>query len=308
MPANFPEMWLNRVENNIVQNTEAPWLDGIPEIDTAVLEMGSGEAGELNVIHLPTSDFEPDVLINNTTYPLAVQAYADDSVVIQLDKFQTKPTSVSDDKIIGGSYSIIDNVTGKHTKAILKSKYMKAAHALAPAANTANTPIILTTGDGTEATGERLRFTYKTLVALKKACDDAKMPMMGRRLVLCSDHWNDFLLDRAYFADQMLNYSTGQVLNVLGFEIFQYLGNPYYNATAKTKLAFGATPTSVQYQGSFCFWTENVGKKTGFTKQYFQLASMDPVNQTNLLNYRHYYITLPKRNMYIAAIASATKA
>ena len=118
MPANFPEMWLNRVENNIVQNTEAPWLDGIPEIDTPVLEMGSGEAGELNVIHLPTSDFEPDVLLNNTTYPLAVQAYTDSEVVIQLDKYQTKPTPISDDKIIGASYNVIDPATKSHTNAI----------------------------------------------------------------------------------------------------------------------------------------------------------------------------------------------
>lgn len=308
MPQNYPEQWLNRVINNIVQNTEAPWLGGISEYDTSIIEAGSGTAGETNLIHVATSDFDPDVLINNTTYPLAVQAYTDDSVTIALDKYNTKATSVSDDKIIGSSYTIIDNVTGKHTKAILKKKFMKAAHAIAPSANGAATPIVLTLGDGTEASGERLRFTYNTLIAFKDACDKAGMPEMGRRLVLCSDHWNDMLRDRALFGDQMVNYTTGKVLNIAGFEIFQYLGNPYFNTAGTAKLAFGATPSAGQYQCSFAFIPENIALKTGMTKQYFAPANLDPTNQQNLLNYRHYFIALPFQSKYIGAITSKNKA
>ena len=308
MPANYPEQWLSRVINNIVQNTEAPWLGGIPEYDTSVIEAASGTAGETNLIHVATSDFDPDVLINNTTYPLAVQAYTDDSVTVALDKYQTKATSVTDDKIIGSSYAVIDNVTGKHTKAILKKMYMKAAHAIAPSSNAAATPIVATLGDGTEASGERLRFTYNTLVAFKDACDKAGFPEMPRRLVLCSDHWNDMLRDRAWFGDQMVNYTTGKVLNIGGFEIYTYLGNPYFNAAGSAKLAFGSTPTAGQYQGSFAFVPDNIALKHGFTKQYFAPAAIDPVNQQNLLNYRHYFIALPFQARYIGAIVSKNKA
>ncbi len=307
MPANYPEQWLNRVKNNIVQNTEAPWLDGIEELDTSVIEVGSGEAGEQNLIHIPTSDFDPDVLVNNSTYPLAVQAYTDDSVVVALDKYQTKPTSVSDDKKIGSSYAVIDNVTGKHTKKILKTKYMKAAHAIMPS-NSSTTPVTICLGDGTEASGERLKFSYKTLLQHKADCDKAGMPQLGRRLVLCSDHYNDLLADRGYFANAFIDYQNGKVLRVLGFDVYEYLGTGYYNAAGTTKLAFGAVPTSGQYNGSFSFVPEAIAKKTGNTKQYYKDAATDPENQTNLLNYRHYFIVIPFQTRYVAGIASKNKA
>lgn len=307
---NFPEMWQNRVEVNINKATVATFVDGIAELDTNIVEMGSGTASESNVIHIPTSDFEPDVLINNTTYPLAVQSYTDSEVLIALDKFQTKATELTDDQIMGASYPRIDAATASHPRAITAKKYTKAAHAMAPATNTVATPVITTTGDGTEASGQRLRLTYDDLVNLKAACDGATPPMPddSRRLVLCNDHWNDLLHDRKLFADQFVSYKAGNVVNICGFEIHKFSANPVYNASAKTKLAFGATPAAGQYQASFVFDTSNVAKKTGLTKQYFKLASTDPENQSNKLNYRHYFIMCPKRVQKIAAICSINKA
>lgn len=306
MPANFPEVWRARVETNLRATDEAPWLDGVEELDTAVIEMGSGSAGETNVIHIPTSDFEPDVLINNTTYPIALQAYTDSEVTISLDKYQTKVTTLSDDQIIGASYPRIDNATRSHSNSILKSKYGKAIHAIAPAGNGANTPVIATTGaiEGGAAFGRKL-FTYKDLVAMKKKFDILQVPMVGRRIVLCTDHWNDLLLDRERFGDNFSNYRTGAAAPmVAGFEIYQYVANPYYNSSL-AKLAYGAVPTGTDFQASVAFYVPNIAKKTGMTKQYFAESARDPENQTNKLNYRHYFICVPKRAKYIGAICSA---
>ncbi|MFC0182752.1 hypothetical protein ACFFJX_09330 [Pseudarcicella hirudinis] len=57
MPANYPEMWQARVERNINDAANAPWLDGIPELDTTVIEVGSGTATEANIIHISNTDF-----------------------------------------------------------------------------------------------------------------------------------------------------------------------------------------------------------------------------------------------------------
>ena len=38
------------------------------------------------------------------------------------------------------------------------------------------------------------------------------------------------------------------------------------------------------------------------TKQYFKEAKNDPEAQTNLLNYRHYFIAMPFDNKAIGAI------
>lgn len=241
MPENFPEVWQNRVEQNLTQEDQAPWLAGVQELDTQILEVGSGSASEQNIIHIPVTDFEPDVLINNSAYPLAVQAYDDSTVTIQLDKYQTKVVSLTDDQVIGASYRRIDAATGATTTAILKKKYAKAIHSIAPNGSTDNTPVILTTGDNDGLGRKRLK--YIDLVNMKEAFDRAQVPMQGRRLVLSTDHWNDLLLDRERFGDNFSNYRTGEhAPMVAGFELYQYVANPYYNQ--RTKLAFGAIPNN----------------------------------------------------------------
>lgn len=308
MPKNFPEAWVARVETNLTTAVNAPWLDGIPELDTDVIEVGSGSASEANLIHIPTSDFEPGVLINNTAYPIAIEEYTDDEVTIKLDKYQTLATSLSDDQVIGASYARIDTATASHSTAILTKKYAKAIHSLAPAGDTVNTPVLQTTGAAVSAgAGKRLRLVYDDLVALKDSMDKAGTPAEGRRLVLCNDHWNDLLLDRKNFGDQLVNYKTGDVAPVIaGFQIYQYINNPVYNG--KVKNAFAAIPGAGQFQASVAYWSGNVAKKTGLTKQYFRESKIDPTTQANLLNYRHYFIACPKRLKYIGAMASGLSA
>lgn len=301
MPVNFAEVWLARVRQNLTTQGVAPWLDGIPELDTNVLEMGSGDASELNVIHIPRTSFNPDVLINNTAYPLAVQSYTDDETVVSLDKYQTKPTSISDDKVIGGSYAVIDPATKAHTTAINTKKYNKAAHAIAPASNTVATPVIAATGTPRIAGGSA-SLTYDDIVNLKDALDTAEVSTEGRRLVLSTAHWNDLLVDRKNFGDKLVNYNTGMPAPVIaGFELYQYNGNPLYT-NAGVKKAFGAVKAAGDRQGSFAFWTGQIAKKTGMTKQYFNDAKNDPASQTNLLNYRHYFIAMPFDSKAIGAI------
>lgn len=301
MPANFAEVWLARVRQNLTTQDVAPWLDGIPELDTNVLEMGSGDASELNVIHIPRTSFNPDVLINNTAYPLAVQAYTDDETVVSLDKYQTKPTSISDDKIIGASYSVIDPATKSHTNAINTKKYTKAAHAIAPASHTAATPVIPATGAPRIVDGPA-SLTYDDMVSLKEALDTAEVSTEGRRLVLSTAHWNDLLVDRKNFGDKLVNYNTGMPAPVIaGFKLFQYNGNALYT-NAGVKKAYGAVKAAGDRQGTFAFWEGQIAKKSGLTKQYFKEAKNDPEAQTNLLNYRHYFIAMPFDSKAIGAI------
>lgn len=301
MPANFADVWLQRVRQNITTQNVAPWLEGIAELDVQVLEMGSGDASELNVIHIPRTSFNPDVLLNNTTYPLAVQAYTDDETVVSLDKYQTKATSISDDKIIGASYDVIDPATKSHTIAINTKKYQKAIHAIAPASHTTATPVIAATGTP-RISGGPASLTYDDMVNLKDALDAAEVSVEGRRLVLSTAHWNDLLVDRKNFGDKLVNYNTGMPAPIIaGFELFQYNGNPLFT-NAGVKKAFGAVKAAGDRQASVAFWKDAIAKKTGMTKQYFKEAKNDPEAQTNLLNYRHYFIAMPFDANAIGAI------
>ncbi|QDP85200.1 hypothetical protein FNJ88_06335 [Chryseobacterium sp. SNU WT5] len=303
MPANFPEVWSSRVIQLLTTQNVAPWLDGIPELDTEVIEVGSGSAGETNIIHLPVETFQPEVLLNNSTYPIAVQEFTDTNVIISLDKYQTKATSLSDDQIMGASYARIDSATRGHVIQINSTKYKKAIHAQAPAANTTKTPVIKMVFAGTETGPEKANILYEAMVALKGKFDSQEVPVEGRRLVLSTDHENILLLDRNRFGNRLSDMNSGKVApKIAGFEIFSYVANPKY-AVAGTKNAFGAVGVpATDLVASVAFHKENVAKKTGLTKQYFSKSADAPTTQTNLLNYRHYFIAMPAKNEMIGAI------
>ncbi|QFG53643.1 hypothetical protein [Chryseobacterium sp.] len=303
MPANFPEMWSARVIQLLTTQNVAPWLDGIAELDTDVIEMGSGTAGEANLIHIPVETFQPEVLLNNSTYPIEVQEFSDTEVIIKLDKYQTKATSLSDDQIMGASYPRIDSATKGHVTQINSTKYRKAIHAQAPAADTAKTPVIKMTFAGTESGTEKADILFNKIVALKDKFDKQEVPVEGRRLVLSTDHENILLLDRNRFGNLLADINSGTVAKkIAGFEIFSYVANPKYSA-AGVKNAFGAVgePTT-DLVASVAFHKDNVVKKTGLTKQYFSKSDASPTTQTNLLNYRHYFIAMPAKNEMIGAI------
>ncbi|WP_346236150.1 hypothetical protein ABDK00_016915 [Niabella insulamsoli] len=301
MAGNFPEIWLKRVIRMMEQALKAPWLDGIGEVEGDVIELGAGTETEKNIIHVPLSTFEPEVLVNNTTYPIDAVEYTDDNATLQLNKFQTEVTTLNDDQVMGASYNKIDEATKSHIRAITKKKLGMAIHAMAPASHTAATPVLRTTG---EAFGGRKMLIYEDLVALKDAFDKAGIDVEGRRLVLCTDHWNDLLKDRKNFGDQLVNYKKGDLApNIAGFDIYQYINMPLYTS-AGAKKAFGAAPAAGDYAASVAYHESNVGKKTGKTKQYFLAAALNPRNQSNELNYRHYFIVMPFENKAIGAIAS----
>lgn len=300
MPANFAEVWSRRVIQHLNNLDQAPWLDGIAELDTRVIEAGSGSASETNIIHIPRTNFNPDVLVNNSAYPIALQAYNDDEVTVQLDKYQTKVTTLSDDQIVGASYPRIDFATSGHVRSITSKKYQKAIHAIAPASDAVDTPVIEATGDVGPHGMKRL--IYDDLVTLKDRLDTAEVDASDRRLVLCSRHWNDLLIDRKNFGDKLVNYNSGQPAPVIaGFTLYEYMANPHFS-DAGVKLAFGSVPVATDRQASIVFWKNGIAKKTGMTKQYFNPAKNDPENQTNKLNYRHYFIALPFEAKYIGAI------
>ena len=282
MPNNFPEVWEHRVRERLSTAHVADFLDGIDELDSPVMV---DPVTDQNTIHVPLETFTPDVLINNTTYPIDVQNHADGTKTINLDKYQTKATKITDDAALGASYDKIDSATKGHVKEINRTKFKKAAHALAPQSNTTNTPVVIVPAT---LTAEQV---YAAIVNLKGKFDEQEVPEEGRRLVLCSDHANALLTSEKYAAALYADKQSGRISGVLaGFKVYSYVGNPYYT-TAGVKVAFNAVPGGTDRKGSFAFYEENVGKKTGILKQYYDKPNT--TTQAHLVNYRHYFIALP---------------
>ncbi|WP_025880293.1 hypothetical protein [Segatella baroniae] len=280
----FTEIWTGELVKSLRRGLEGSWLDGVPDNSSIVNN---------DVIHLVEVGVDPDVLINNTTYPIPLQVLSDKDIAIKLDKFQTKVTPITDDELYTASYDKMARVKESHGNSINDSKFAKAAHALCAQKNTAKTPVLKTTGEKDAATG-RVKMTAIDLLNLKRALDSLGVPSKGRRLVLCSDHANDLLeISQAFKEQYNINRTDGTVGRLYGFDIYEFANNPLYTKAGEKK-AVGSTAAAGEFQCSFAFFAPRVFKATGSTKMYYSEASTDPQNQRSLINFRHYFICMPK--------------
>lgn len=287
----YTEVWTGELVKQLRGGMTASWLDGVSDYSAAVNN---------EVVHLVDVGGDPDVLINNTTYPIAAQELEDGDIALGLDKFQTKKTAVSDDQLFAISYDKMGSVIERHGDAITIAKFKKAAHALAPNSNTAKTPVVPTSGEDDNG---RKKCTRKDIIALKRKLDALQVPTAGRRLVLCSDHVNDLLEDDQKFRDQYYNYTTGKIANMYGFEVYEFENCPYFTKEG-TKVPFKNSPSGTDHQASFCFYLKRVFRAQGSTKMYYRDAQTNPDYQQNEVNFRHYYIVLPKKMEALGAIYS----
>lgn len=289
----FTEVWTGELVKKLNAGMQATFLNGIPDYSTNVNN---------EVIHLVDVGGDPDVLVNNTTYPIPIQDLEDGDIAIGLDKFQTKATRVTDDGLYAISYDKFGSVVERHRESIVTVKYKKFAHALAPYSHTAKTPVIQTSGEKDAVSG-RNKLTPKDIIALKRAFDNMEVPEDGRVLVFCPDHVNDLLeLDQS-FKDKYYNYTSGKLMNMYGFEVYTFVNAPYFNKNG-VKLAYNAVPTATDHKGSFAFYRPRMFRAQGSTKMYYSEAATNPQTQENLVNFRNYDIVLPKKMEAIGAIYS----
>lgn len=293
----FTEIWTGELVKSLRSGLEGSWLDGVPD---------QSSIANNDVIHLIDVGVDPDVLVNNTTYPIPLQALEDKDIAIKLDKFQTKVTPITDDELYAISYDKMARVKESHGNALNDAKFTKAAHALCGQRHTAKTPVLKTTGERDAETG-RLRLTVNDLVEMKRALDKLKVPSANRRLVLCPDHVNDLLLVSQNFREQYnIDRNTGKIGKLYGFDIYEYANTPVYTQ-AGVKKNLGEATEDGEFQCSFAFYTPRVFKATGSTKMYYSEASTDPEYQRNKINFRHYFICMPKKSDAGVVMASGYK-
>lgn len=260
-----------------------------------------------DVIHFVAIGGDPAVLVNNTTYPLAITALADADKPISLDKFSTEATPVTDDELHACSYDKMASVQERHREALREKIAQRGIHAIAPDENAADIPVIKTTG---ASDGTRKKMTFADLLNLKRQFDKMGIPGKDRVLVLCSDHVNDLLETEQKFKEHYnINQTDGKICRMYGFDIYEYDGTPYYNMGTGKKLAWGAVPAATDARASVAFYAGRMMKAYGSTKFYHSKAENDPLYHRSLVNFDQYGICLPLSSTKCrAAIVSAKAA
>ena len=138
-----------------------------------------------------------------------------------------------------------------------------------------------------------------------------KMPKNDRILVLCSDHVNDLLETEQKFKEHYnINQTEGKIARLYGFDIYEYDGTPYYKVSNKSKLAWGAVPSSsTDRQASVFYFNGRMMKANGSVEFYHSAAKNDTLYHRNLVNFRKWGICLPlKSENSVGAIVSALNA
>lgn len=244
-----------------------------------------------DVIKINTQGTDPDVLIDNTTYPIAVAARTDDSISISLHKYDTKNTKVTDDELYALPYEKVNDVQMQHRSALEEKVYEHALHTLAPTSHSATTtPVLETTGDD-DGTG-RKRLTSADVLKLKVALTKLKVPLSNRVLVLTAEHYNDLLLEDRAFQVVMANHGASTLpARYHGFDVYETVYNPVYDGTTKAKKAFDSVAASTDLNGSIAIYLPRAVKAIGTAKRYWSKAEDNPETREATIGFRLYHIT-----------------
>lgn len=295
----YREIWTGELVESFQPEIEASFLSEIPDESRWVQSSGGGEN---QVIHLVDIGADPEVLINNTTYPIGYSTLADGDIAFQLDKFTTVATKVTDDELYAITYDKIAVVNKKHKNAILAKKFGKAIHALAPQANTLATPVRGTSG--ATVAGKKLA-TVNDVIDLGGDMSAAGIPDDGKRiLVLNTIHNTGIVKEVKDFYKDYLNIATGQLRPLFhGFKVYLYHAMPFYLAADNTKVSYGAVFNPATHNvASVAFYAPDMFRAEGSTTMYYDEPGTQ--NQASAVNYRHYYLVSPKKARAIAALVT----
>jgi len=258
-----------------------------------------------NVIHLAQIGVDPDVLINNTVYPIASAQREDSDIPIGLDKLETENTIITDDELLALPYDKPGSVIEQHRESLEQKAAEKSIHSLCPLEDTSDTPVLFTSGDSTGYTYNRKRLAVADIIKMKKALDDLKVPLEGRELVLCNQHVEDLLMTSQSFKEQWYKRKTGEIFDMFGFKISQFVTNPLFNSGTQKKKAFGsAAAAATDLETSVVYYNKRAVQARGTAKMYHAKAEDNPQYRQSVIGFRIYHICLPKKNTGFGAIVS----
>lgn len=282
------EVWVNQIKENFYPNRS--FLTKVSDYTEHVNN---------DKIHIPSAGIDPNVLINNTTYPINVVKREDYDNEITLDKFETENTLVRRPEAIEYSYDKLESVIRQHRATLQKSTAMKAAHAFAPQVDTATTPVIETTGN---VLNGRKQLSFNDILTMKERFDDAQIPLEDRYIILHPKHVSDLLREDIKLFRELTNLKNGEPFNFGGFGMFSFGFMPSYTRidNVLTKQSFGAIPND-QF-ASVAFQKGEVMKADGEIYMYSSID--DPRERGTIVGFDKRFIALPIRGLGTGSIVS----
>lgn len=282
------EIWVNQLTKNFYPDSS--FLKYSKDFSSSV---------DNHAINMTDIGVDPEVLINNTTYPIAVKKRDDTPLRIELDLFETENTLVRVPEALEYNYDQLESVIMGHRNVLRSKTAEKGAHAYAPAKDTPFTPVIGTSGTNFN---DRKRLSVEDILNLKERFDKVDIPYENRYLVLHPSHLSDLiLLDVKSFKD-ITDLKNGEPKRFAGFNILQFSKPAIYNSSTLEKKSFGAIIDVNDTFCSFAFHSDEVMKADGNVKMYAKKD--DPEERATIVGFDKRFIAVPIRNKALGAIVS----
>lgn len=264
---------------------DGSWLNELTSMDHMV---------DNNMINLAEVGADPQVVEDNSMWPLTPSQRMDNGIHIPLATFDTLPTHVTNVEEMETAYNKAESVSKQHANTLLKKASTSAAYNIAPSANAPGTPVLQTTGadrgDGTKA------LTYKDITELSLAFDDGDLPQEGRILILCPKHKADLKNENMKLYKQMMSDKE-----IDGFKIYTFTGNPKYDEGTGVKMPYGSATGSV---ASVAFVKSEVMRAMGTIEGEPEKRWAD--YRGWLLGFQMRFVAMPFRSFGVGAIYSVT--
>lgn len=276
----FKELWLDLLMENFYPDSS--FLSRCRDMSALV---------DYNTLHLAEIGVDPNVLIDNTSYPIATAQRTDTALELPLSTFDTENTLVRNVEELETAYDKMASVLRQHRNALQKKASTLAAYNWAPQANSALTPVNATTG-ATNPYAQKA-ITFDDIIRMMGTFDDMDLPVDGRTMILCPRHRAELMAEDIKMYKQVM--SQGELF---GFRVYTFSKNPAYSA-AGAKAAFEAAgnPATI-------FYHEDEVMRAQGTQDMF-VTYKSPEQRGDIVGFQMRFAALSIRGKYSGAIYSA---
>lgn len=254
---------------------------------------------EYNKINLAEAGVAPEVLVDNTDYPVGTESRKDTPLELPLHTFDTKNTVVRNVEAMELAYNKMDSVVRQHRNTLYAKTAAYAANNWAPSKTADLTPVRTTSGADNRQGVKAL--TFEDVLAMDAWFRSQDIDPSTMVAVLNPYHLADLMAEDMKLYKEMLSGNK-----LFGFDLYIFSQLPYYNATTGQKVAFGTAAADTDTQCSLFYCANEVMRADGDIEVFARYK--DPEQRGDLIGFQKRFTALPIRNKYQAAIYSAKPA